>query len=134
MDFKRRFFQSEPHLDVTPLADIVFLLLIFFMLSSTLVIEPGIKLKLPKAKTSEVQSDDKIILSITKDSKIYVNDRQVALSRLEDEIRALLSMRREKTLVVRADKSVSHGLVVQALDKAKLAGAKNLALAAEKKL
>ncbi|MBN1621042.1 MAG: biopolymer transporter ExbD [Endomicrobiales bacterium] len=133
MNFRKRFFHNEPQLDVAPLADIVFLLLIFFMLSSTLVMEPGIKLKLPKAKTSEIQSEDKLMISITKDKDIFVDDKKVMIDNLESEVRALLNIRREKYVVIRADKSVDHGLVVEVLDKSKLAGAKNLALAAEKK-
>jgi biopolymer transport protein ExbD len=133
MNFRRRFLQSEPKLDVTPLADIVFLLLIFFMLSSTLVIEPGIKLKLPGARTSEIQAGDKIVVSVTEKNEIIVDDREIKLDNLEAELKAMMMSRREKYVVIRADKKVSHGLVVSVLDKAKLAGAKNLALAAEKR-
>ena len=133
MKIKRFFVNADPRLDVTPMADIVFLLIIFFMISSTLVSEPGVKLTLPKAKTAEIQSDDKLIVSIAADRTISVGNRVVSLDQLEDELRLQLSTRREKFVVIRADKSVSHGLVVTVLDAAKVTGAQTLALAAEVK-
>ena len=103
------------------------------MISSTLVIEPGIKLKLPKAKTAEIQNSDKLIVTITSNNRVAINDEEVAIEELEEDLRAMLASRRDKYVVVRADKTVAHGLVVEVLDKAKLAGAENLALAAERK-
>lgn len=134
MKIKRFFTREKPSspLDVTPFADIVFLLLIFFMLSSTFVAEPGIKLNLPKTQTSEIDPDDKIIISINADEAIYLNNKRSSIEALEAELKKLL-MSGEAAVVLRADKSVRHGLVMEALDKAKLAGAKKLAVATEKK-
>lgn len=129
---KRKRPDSFQMVDVTPMADIVFLLLIFFMLSSTFVIEPGIKIRLPKAKTSMIQPEEKVILSITKDNKIYINDRRVRAKTLVDEIRKSLAGKKDKLLILKADSRVLHGMVVEVLDKAKLAGAEKLAIASEK--
>lgn len=115
------------------MADVVFLLLIFFMLSSSFLIEPGIKLKLPATKTAEIQSDKKLILSVKKTGEIFLNERPVRLESLEEELRLLLPLQSEKLLIVRADKEALHGIVVEVLDKAKLAGAEKLAIATEKK-
>ena len=133
MRFRKRGGLSRPLLDVTPMADMVFLLLIFFMLSSAFLIEPGIRLKLPATKTAEIQSDRKLILSVKKTGEIFLNDRPIRLEALEKELRLLLPLHTEKLLIVRADKEAMHGIIVDILDKAKLAGAERLAIATEKK-
>lgn len=115
------------------MTDIVFLLLIFFMLSSSFLVEPGIKLKLPKTKTAEIQAERKLIVTITQDNKIYLNDKLIKLEKLEEELRLLLPLDEERLLIVRADTQVTHGLVIEILDIAKLAGAEKLAIATEKK-
>ncbi|PKN02212.1 MAG: hypothetical protein CVU77_01970 [Elusimicrobia bacterium HGW-Elusimicrobia-1] len=134
MKIKRFFTREKPAspLDVTPFADIVFLLLIFFMLSSTFVAEPGIKLNLPKTQTAEIDPDDKIIISINSDEAVYLNNRRSSLDNLESDLKKLL-MSKDASVVLRADKSVRHGMVMDALDKAKLAGTRKLAVATEKK-
>ena len=133
MRFRKRVRLTRSLLDVTPMADMVFLLLIFFMLSSAFLIEPGIKLKLPATKTAEIQSEKKLILSVKKTGEIFLNERPVRLEALEEELRLLLPLQTEKLLIVRADKESMHGIIVEVLDKAKLAGAEKLAIATEKK-
>lgn len=130
---RRRMHKTFLSLDVTPMADIVFLLLIFFMLSSTFVSQPGIKIKLPKSKAREVQAEKRLILSITKDNKIYVNNKKVLKNELEKELRLQLASRSDKVIIIRADADVTHGFVVEALDAARSAGADKLAIATDKK-
>lgn len=119
--------------NVAPMADIVFLLLIFFMLTSALLIEPGIKIKLPKTKTAEIQSEKKLTLTITKDGKIFLEQKEVKLNELERTLAIYVGTKKSELLILRADKDVPHGLVVEVLDIAKLAGINRLAIASEKK-
>jgi biopolymer transport protein ExbD len=134
MNSRKKIYQRTSLLDTTPMTDIVFLLLIFFMLSSSFLIEPGIKLKLPKTKTAEIQAERKLILSITQDNKIYLNDQLIKLEKLEEELRLLIPLEEERFLIIRADAEVKHGLVTEVLDIAKSAGAEKLAIATEKKI
>ena len=131
MKIRRRYPRVGPKIDVTPMADMVFLLLIFFMLSSPVFMQPGIKIKLPKTVTAEPELGDKLILNISKEEKLILNGKEVKLENLEEELRYQLLERTDKVLIIRADKEVQHGLVVEALDKAKLAGAEKLAIATE---
>lgn len=119
-------------LDVTPMADMVLLLLIFFMLSSSFLIEPGVKVKLPKTKIAEIQAEEKMVISITKDKKIYLDNKLVRLDILEEILRTAYKHGKQ-LLIIRADEAVSYGTVVEVLDKAKLAGIERLAIATEKK-
>ncbi|MFQ5867834.1 MAG: ExbD/TolR family protein [bacterium] len=121
-------------LDIAPMADIVFLLLIFFMLSTSFVVQPGIQVKLPKAVTSEIQLKKDIVLTITAENIIFLNEQPVTLDELGEALKAAFAQRRDRILIIKADQEVKHGLVVQAMDIAKLSGADRLAIATEPKL
>ena len=121
-------------LDIAPMADIVFLLLIFFMLSTSFVVQPGIQVKLPKAVTSEIQLKKDIVLTITAENIIFLNEQPVTLDELGEALEAAFAQRRDRILIIKADQEVKHGLVVQTMDIAKLSGADRLAIATEPKL
>lgn len=131
MKIRRRYPRVGPKLDATPMTDMVFQVLIFFMLTSPIFMQAGIKIRLPKAVAVEGELGDKIILNINKEGELTLDEKETNLENLEQELRILFSTREEKVLILRADKEVEHGLVVEALDKAKLAGAEKLAIATE---
>jgi len=97
------------------MTDIVFLLLIFFMLTSTLVSPNALKLLLPssKAKTLEKQT---ISVSITKDLYFYVNEEKVAESNLENQLKLVLEAQMEPAIILHTDKSVDIEHVVKVMD------------------
>ncbi|MFC2091902.1 ExbD/TolR family protein [Elusimicrobiota bacterium] len=118
--------------NMAPMADIVFLLLIFFMLTSSFVLEPGIDIDLPRAVTAEDQIRQKHILTITRDGTLMLDEDIVSYSTLERVLQDTFSGESSKLLIVRADKNVSHGYVVKALDISRQAGVTQLAIATEK--
>ncbi len=101
--------------NMSSMTDIVFLLLIFFMLTSTLVSPNALKLLLPnsKAKTLEKQT---ISISITKDIEYYVNENQVSLNSLEQELSILLDRDKEPGIILHTDKTVAIEHVVKVMD------------------
>jgi len=101
--------------NMSSMTDIVFLLLIFFMLTSTLVSPNALKLLLPnsKAKTLEKQT---ISISITKDIDYYVNENQVSLNSLEQELSILLDRDKEPGIILHTDKTVAIEHVVKVMD------------------
>jgi len=101
--------------NMSSMTDIVFLLLIFFMLTSTLVSPNALKLLLPnsKAKTLEKQT---ISISITKDIDYYVNENQVSLNSLEQELNILLDKEKEPGIILHTDKTVAIEHVVKVMD------------------
>ncbi len=136
MQIRRRYPRIAPKLDITPMADLVFQVLLFFMLTSPFMLQAGLRIKLPKTVTAKAELGDKLILTITKEAsdrpeKFFVEGREIKFNDLEDELRLMLMTRRERVLILRADKDVPHGIVVEVLDKAKLAGADKLAIATE---
>ena len=100
---------------MSSMTDIVFLLLIFFMLTSTLVSPNALKLLLPnsKAKTLEKQT---ISVSINKDLDFYINENQVIVSNLENELKQVLSQQQEPAIILHADKTVDIEHVVKVMD------------------
>jgi len=120
-------------LDATPMADTVFLLLIFFMLSTSFVVQPGIQVRLPKAITSEIQLKKDLMLTITAENILFLNEQPITLEELGEALQAAFAQRKDRVLIIKADQEVKHGLVVYAMDIAKLNGADRLAIATEPK-
>lgn len=115
-------------INITSLIDVMFLLLIFFMVTSTFLDQPGMKLELPSAESAEVARIEKLVLYISSDEEVVFNDQPVALDDLEETMLAALSEIEERTLVLNADKSVQHGTVIRVMDIAKKIGLEKLVI------
>lgn len=118
-------------INITSLIDVLFLLLIFFMVSSTFVEQPGMKLELPESKSSTTEKIKELILEINADQSMVLNQESVTLENLEQKFKQLLPSLEEKALVLKADKSVPHGTVVKVMDLAKLSGLEKLIIATQ---
>lgn len=116
------------------LTDIVLLLLIFFLLTSSFVVQPGIKVKLPKAATGAQDESDKIFLTVTQQERVYLNQRQVSRDELATQLRQLLSDDPGRLVVIRADKDLSLESTIRIIDIAKLAGAERFMIATDSNL
>jgi len=92
MEFERRR-HSHHYIEIAPLVDVVFLLLLFFMLTSHLVQEPAVRIKLPESRTAEVKPETARTIWITKAEQVYFQDRPVELERLVEALRGGLSAR-----------------------------------------
>ncbi|MEP0821385.1 MAG: biopolymer transporter ExbD [Ignavibacterium sp.] len=113
------------------LTDIVFLLLIFFLLSSSFVLQTGIKVQLPKSATAEQQPQTPIIVTVTADGRVYLNTEQVGVDALGARLAPLLSRDPEKLVIIKADQTVSLQSAVQVMDIAKGVGAQRLLIATQ---
>jgi len=129
LKFKRHLKLDEDRLDVTPLIDVVFLLLIFFMLTSTFVLQPGIKVKLPRAITSEALREKNLVIVITAGGKIYLDNEIISL----DELSAGLekAARDERAVLIKADQKISLGRVVEVWDLCRDVGITQVSIATE---
>ncbi len=115
-------------LNVTSLIDVLFLLLIFFMISTSFLSTPAIKLELPKAKHADVVRQKPIVVYIDPEGLIFLNDEPVQPSFLEAVLSDKIAGTDEKTVVLKADSRVSHGRVVEVMDIVKGAGATRLVI------
>ncbi len=123
MRFRRAVERREAAFDLMPLIDVVFLLIIFFMLTTSFrTIFQGIKVDLPTTTTKQERIEQNIIITITKDNVLYLDKSRVTTSKLVSLLKKKL--REKKGLVmINADKLVRHGKVVEIMDLAKQAGA-----------
>ena len=114
MKFKRRLKIEKGLIELTPLINVFFLLFIFFAFTSSFIFQPGIKVNLPKAVTSEVVQQDSAVLIVTKDDRIYLNDREMSQDELLSNLR--LMAKDNVPLLIKADSHASLGRVVEIWD------------------
>ena len=119
--------RAEP--GMTAMIDIIFLLLLFFVLSSSFVLQPGVKVELPRTVTQEHPVRKDLILIISRDERVFLNNDQVPLKSLWGRLIEELKVQSEGMIIIRADKGVPHGMVVQVMDIAKQAGALRMSIA-----
>jgi biopolymer transport protein ExbD len=101
-------------IDIAPLVDVIFLLLIFFMLSSSFTFQSGINVKLPKAVTSDILREENLIVTITSENIIYLNNDVITLKELETRLSQSDTKRRP--LLIKADRRASVGRIVDVWD------------------
>ena len=121
--------RAEP--GMTAMIDIIFLLLLFFVLSSSFVLQPGMKVELPRTVTQDHPVRKDLILIIARDRRIFLNNDQVPLESLWGRLIEELKAQPQGVIVIRADRGVPHGLVVRVMDVAKQAGALRMSIATE---
>lgn len=121
----------EPQSTLSPIsiADIVFLLLIFFLLTSTYVLEPGIKIKLPGSTSAEVTSKKEIQVTITREGQLFLNDRSVGFGEFSTLLKEALEKSEDKLIILRADKSCELDKVIRILDMAREVGGEKFLIA-----
>jgi len=118
---------------LTSLIDIVFLLLIYFLLTTNFMVEEGIKIKLPQAKASAPQTEEVITVYVDRQGRAFLGTREVSMPALFDGLKEMIGGDREdKLVVVRADRAVILNKAVKVMDVVKAAGAGRLCLATEK--
>ncbi len=116
-------------ISITSLIDVLFLLLIFLLVSSTFLEQPGIKLELPEAGSSDPLEQKEYVLSLSADGSIFLNQEALSIDELESRMRRVLPEMKDGALLLKADREVSHGLVVRVMDRVKKSGVKKLVIA-----
>jgi biopolymer transport protein TolR len=132
MAFQRQSADEFDHLadiNVTPLVDVMLVLLIIFMVTAPML-HQGISVALPKTATTNLQSnpEDPIVLSISREGLFYINETPVARGLLRERLRAILRGRREKAVLLKADRGLSYGTVIETLDLLNRMGIESLGL------
>lgn len=117
-------------INLSPLIDMVFLLLIFFMVTTVFVEETGIDVEKPVAATAQQLEKESIILTVNADGDIYYGDRQIALNNVQGLVTRLTD-NRKRPVIILADKKSHTGTTVQVIDQCKRAGIENVSIATE---
>ncbi|MCK4597637.1 biopolymer transporter ExbD [bacterium] len=122
---------EDTKLDITPLVDCVFLLLIFFMVTTVFSTTPGLRVDLPKAAESDMPPEKDLNIVISKDGELELNGLPLVMEDLERALLEAKEMYRSKVLIIKADKKTYHEVVVDVMDAAKGVGIDELAIATE---
>jgi len=108
--------QKKLTVNLTSLIDVLFILIIFFAVSSTFLEQPGIELKLPEAESSESYTSQKIIIYIDKGENLFLNDQLITSNTMISEIKKLGQLSDDRSLVLKADAKVQHGKIIEIMD------------------
>ncbi len=125
---------DEPRIDMTPMVDVVFLLLIFFMISTTFVESPGISIKLPEASSQTIDREPKEIkIYLSREGDIHYHNQKISLDDYRNLLAEHQSEVKQTTVLLLADQESKHGKVVTLMDLARDAGFTKLAIATEQR-
>ena len=129
MKFKRhsKLEKELKQIDIAPLVDVIFQLLIFFMLSSSFTFQSGINVKLPKAVTSDIVKDDTYNVTITSENIIYLNGNIITLKKLTETLSK--SNAKNRPLLIKADRRASMGRIVDVWDLCRRLGIERINIA-----
>ena len=121
---------SLAEINIIPFVDVVLVLLLIFMLTAPMMYR-GIDVNLPRASAKPTAVEERMVLTVTKDRQLFLNDRRVPPGGLEAQLRAAFGNRRDKTLYLKADAALAYGTVVETMDQLRRAGIERLGMVTE---
>ena len=128
---QRRASAEEAEVDLTPMLDVVFIMLIFFIVTASFVKESGMDVNRPDAATAVVKPRGNILVAITPSGQIWIDKRQVDVRSIRANLERLYAENPQGAVVIQADEESKNGLLVAVMDAAKLAGIEKVSIAAE---
>ena len=123
---------NEPKIELTPLIDVVFLLLIFFIVTTVFVKETGVEVSKPRAASADELDRQAILIAVTDESRVWHGGREIGFDGVRAVVAALLEENPDSPVVIRADAAAPTESTVKVIDAAKLAGAEFVSLATER--
>ena len=123
---------EDSTIDITPMLDIVFIMLIFFIVTTTFIKETGVEVNRPNASTAVADERGNILIAITENNEIYIDKRLIDLRAVRANVERLKAENPEGSVIIRADQNSKTGLLVETMDQVRLAGVQNVSIAAEK--
>jgi biopolymer transport protein TolR len=126
----RRIGSSMAEINIITLVDVVLVLLLIFMLTAPMMYR-GIDVNLPKAASKPTAVEERMVLTVTKEQGLFLNERRVTASGLEQALRDAFKNRTDKTLYLKADAGLAYGTVVETMDRVRRAGIERLGMVTE---
>jgi biopolymer transport protein TolR len=126
----RRIGGSLAEINIIPFVDVVLVLLLIFMLTAPMMYR-GIDVNLPKAASKPTAVEERMILTVTKDRTLYLNEKPVSLATLETQLQNAFKNRTDKTLYLKADAGLAYGTVIETMDRVRRAGIERLGMVTE---
>jgi biopolymer transport protein TolR len=129
-DGERRIGTSLAEINIIPLVDVVLVLLLIFMLTAPMMYR-GIDVNLPRAAAKPTAVEERMVLTLTKERALYLNDKKIAPGTLDTSLRAAFGNRTDKTLYLKADSGLAYGAVIETMDQVRRAGIERLGMVTE---
>lgn len=126
----RRIGSTMAEINIIPLVDVVLVLLLIFMLTAPMMYR-GIDVNLPRAAAKPTAVEERLVLTLTKDQALYLNERRVTATGLDDALRDAFRGRTDKTLYLKADAGLAYGAVIETMDRVRRAGIERLGMVTE---
>ena len=126
----RRIGTSLAEINIIPLVEVVLVLLLIFMLTAPMMYR-GIDVNLPRAASRPTAVEEGMVLTVTRDQGLFLNDRRVTPAGLEQALRDTFKNRNDKTLYLKADAGLSYGAVIETMDRVRRAGIERLGMVTE---
>ena len=130
METNKKDHTTLSEINVTPLVDVFLVLLIIFMVTAPML-QQGVDVQLPKESATNIEAQERDIVTVAKDKRIYLNKRRVTLSELAEKLKQKAAINREKEVFLRADKNVPYGFVVKVMASIKRSGIEKLGMVTE---
>lgn len=124
--------QQSSEINISPLIDLIFLLLIFFMVTTSFVKETGIEVERPAANTAELKEHGTILVGISAENSVHMDGRQIDLRAVRPNVGRALAENPEGSVIIVSDKGSTAGVVIDVMDQCRLAGAVDVSLAASR--
>ncbi|MCM8764491.1 MAG: biopolymer transporter ExbD [Candidatus Omnitrophica bacterium] len=129
MKFPRRYEIFKGQINMAPLIDVVLQQLIYFMLTSSFIMQPGIKINLPTAISTDIIEENEVFISISAEGIIFLEEKQISPQQLENFLRKLNETSKNIIIVIKGDAKTPHGKIVSVMDIARAAGISKIAIA-----
>ena len=131
MGRKIRVEEEEAAIDMTPMLDIVFIMLIFFIVTTVFVKEAGIEVIKPGGSEAVMPKNANIFIAITEDGKVWMDKREIDIDSVRANLDRLMAEQPSDVLIIQADENAEHGIVMQVMDQIKAAGIDQISVAVE---
>lgn len=122
--------EEDAQIDMTPMLDVVFIMLIFFIVTTVFVKEAGIEVNKPDASEAGIRKNANIFIAITDDGSVWLDKREVSVESVRANIERLLTEQPTDYVIIQADVKAKHGVVVKVMDQVKAAGVDRISVAA----
>ena len=122
--------QEEPQVDLTPMLDVVFIMLIFFIVTTSFVRETGIDINRPMAATAEKQAKGIILIAIKPNGEIWMDRKQIEIGSIRSHVQSFKAKYPQSSVIIQSDEKSTTGTLVRVMDQIRLAGVQNISIAA----
>ena len=131
MSFIKKRTRRESFIDISPMMDMVFILLIFFIVTSTFTRETGIDVTKPKASSAKELAKESILICITRQGTVHINETQVNLSSLQTILKQMMAESPDRPVIIVSDRDAPSGAIVDVLDECNIAKVRKVSISAE---